>query len=305
MAHDTASEVAVMRGLTRKFTLAFNDTGVFYPSICTIAPSGGEDEQYGFLGTNTPVREWLGDRVFNRLRAAHFTIVNKHWEDSLEVKKTHIRDDRLGMYGPLMQNLGMQAARHPDELVLDTLVAGNSTACVDGQFFFDTDHDWGNSGTQDNDLTAAIVAAASPTETEFRAAWSSCREAIIGFKADNGKPFMQPIVGPLNDMLLLCPVAMQEIATQALFKALISSGETNIILDRPRILASPFLTGNVFYAFYLGAPLKPMVFQAREPLTRQSKGMNDMEFKEVKFMTEARYNVGYLAWWNAVRYEFT
>jgi hypothetical protein len=33
--------------------------------------------------------------------------------------------------------------------------------------------------------------------------------------------------------------------------------------------------------------------------------LNDIETKDVKFMTEARYNVGYLAWWTAVLTTFT
>ena len=55
-----------------------------------------------------------------------------------------------------------------------------------------------------------------------------------------------------------------------------------------------------FYLLNLSQPLKPFVFQARRPLQRQMKGMDDREFKDVKFMTDARYNLGYLAWWNAV-----
>jgi hypothetical protein len=47
------------------------------------------------------------------------------------------------------------------------------------------------------------------------------------------------------------------------------------------------------------------VFQKREPISRQPKGADDIEKKDIKFMTQARYNVGYLAWWNAVLYTFT
>jgi phage major head subunit gpT-like protein len=57
--------------------------------------------------------------------------------------------------------------------------------------------------------------------------------------------------------------------------------------------------------YRVDTPFKPYIFQAREPLSRKMKGMDDIEFKDVKFMTQARYNVGYGAWWNAVRYTFT
>ena len=49
-----------------------------------------------------------------------------------------------------------------------------------------------------------------------------------------------------------------------------------------------------------GEAVKPFVFQRREPLTRMMKGIDDLETKDVKFMTEARYNVGYFAWWTSI-----
>ena len=85
----------------------------------------------------------------------------------------------------------------------------------------------------------------------------------------------------------------------------IISNSTNVVLDRPKVVETPFLTAATdMYLFNLRGPLKPMVFQAREPITRQMKGMDDKETKDVKFMTEARYNVGYLAWWTAILIRF-
>ena len=47
--------------------------------------------------------------------------------------------------------------------------------------------------------------------------------------------------------------------------------------------------------------LKPFVFQKRRPIrTPVWKGMDDPETKVLKMMTDARYNLGYLAWWKAV-----
>jgi len=55
----------------------------------------------------------------------------------------------------------------------------------------------------------------------------------------------------------------------------------------------------------VGQKIKPFVFQARRPLGRQMKGLDDREFKDVKLMTDARYNVGYFAWWYSVQSTFT
>ena len=71
-------------------------------------------------------------------------------------------------------------------------------------------------------------------------------------------------------------------------------------------MSSAYLTdSSKMYLFNLDGALKPFVFQAREPISRQMKGLDDIETKDVKFMTESRYNVGYLAWWKAVLTTFT
>lgn len=306
MALDTARAVATLRGLTAKFDLGMANADPLYPRLCTTVPSTGADEQYGMLGAMPGVREWIGDRQFNSLRGAHFTITNKKWETSVAVEKDDIDDDRLMMYGPVLENLGMEAMQHPDELLLTTLEAGTSTACFDGQFFFDTDHSWGDSGTNDNDLTGAIVDKDAPTETEFRAAYHTARQTMLGYTNDQGKKLIRPTVRPLPNLVLLVSPNQELAANQAINKTFVSSGETNIVLDKPAIVACGGLTTtDVFYLLNLSQPLKPFVFQARQPVQRQMKGMDDREFKDVKFMADARYNLGYLAWWNAVRYAFT
>lgn len=306
MANTTAASLASLRGLTAKFDLGVQTASPLYQELCTMFPSKSADERYAALGSMPGVREWVGDRIFKDLRATDFTLANKHWENSLAVKKTDIADDRLGMYGPLLEQMGQEAALHPDQLFMEVLVAGESQACFDGQYFFDTDHSMGDSGSQSNDLTGAAATGTSPTEAEFRSAYHACRKAMLGFKRDNGKPFISNVIRPFPNLLLLVPTDMEEVADAAINKTFINNGESNHVLDKPRIMTSGALTNqDRFYLFNLSQPLKPFVFQAREPLSRQMKGMEDIEFKDVKFMTEARYNVGYLAWWNAVVYTFT
>lgn len=306
MAVDTARAVATLRGLTAKFDTGVSAANPFYPELCHMAQSDGADEQYGWLGGMPGVREWLGERQFQTLRAGHFTLANKEWENSLAILKNDIDDDRMGMYGPTLELMGGEAAHHPDELLLSLMLAGESEACFDGQYFFDTDHAWGESGTQSNDLTYAAASGTTPTEDEFRSAYHAARKAMIQFKNDKGKTFVRPTVRPLPKLVLAVPADLEEVANKAINKQLVSSGETNIVLDKPTIVTLSGLTdATKFYLFNVGSPLKPFVFQARRPLARQMKGMDDREFKDVKFMTDARYNMGYFAWWNAVLTTFT
>lgn len=301
MTLNTAKAQVVMRDITAKFDNAVKAANPFYTKVCTINPSNGTDEKYAFLGNMPGVSEWKGDRQFKQLASADFTITNKHWESSLLVSKNDIKDDRLGMYGPLVEDLAAEATYHPDELWFETLVAGKSTACFDGQYFFDTDHVWGDSGTQSNDLTYDATSHTAVTVAEFKAAYHQAREAMLNFKRNNGKFFRRPVVEGMGQLMIVVPTELEVVAKEAINALLTGGGDTNIVLDAPQIVVSPHLTSAVeWYLFNLGDPMKPFVFQAREALSRQSTGINDLETKDVKFMTEARYNLGYLAWWNAV-----
>jgi len=300
MALDIASAQVKLRDITAKFDNGVDSAEPFYPTVCYDASSVRSSEKYGWIGNMPGMREWVGDRQFSELRSANFVIDNKHFESSLAIKKTDIADDNLGQYGPIMEQLGIEAAHHPDELWFDALELGESTACFDGQFFFDTDHSWGKSGSQSNDLTSTVSDTSAVTVAELKTAIRAAVQQMLGYKNDQGKLYHRPTVSRLNDLTLLVPLALRDVAYDALESQLLSNS-TNVIVDRPTIVSSPYLTSDVkFYLFKTGDPVKPFVFQQREPLSRMMKGLDDIEIKDVKFMTEARYNVGYFAWWTAV-----
>lgn len=310
MSLDTAAAVATLRSLTAKFDNRVKSTTPFYPTICSVIPSNGADEEYGMLGSVPAIREWLADRQFHTARAAKFTIVNKLWESSISVQKTHLDDDRMGLYTTQFESLGARAARHPDKLLLGSLLTSAETAlCLDGQAFFDTDHAWGDSGTQDNDKTSAAATGTNPTVDEFKASAVGALTAMLSFKDDKGELLHDDAVVGANggmDLVALVPLSMWEVATKAFMPGiLIGNGETNVPIATARVVPTPHFTGAYWDLYRVDTPFKPYIFQAREPLSRQMKGMDDDEFKDVKFMTKARYNVGYGAWWNAVRHTFT
>jgi phage major head subunit gpT-like protein len=314
MALDSAAAVAKLRSLTGKFDNSVKATTPFYPKLCTVIPSDGADEEYGILGSVPAVREWLGSRDFHTPRAAKFTIENKLWESSIGVEKTHIQDDRMGIYATMFESLGVRAARHPDKLLLtDTIVPATAATslCLDGQIFFDTDHSWGDSGTQDNDLTGAAATGTQPTLAEFTAAANTMLQAMLLFKDDKGQFLHDDVVMGKSggmELIALVPLNMWEIAVKAFSPGiLVGGGDTNVPIISAEVVPTPhFGSGGAYFDLYrVDTPFKPYIFQAREPLSRKMKGMDDIEFKDVKFMTQARYNVGYGAWWNAVRYTFT
>lgn len=308
-----ASYQAVQRGMTQIFRKAARAATPFYPRVCTVVPSQGADESYGWMGDMPSVREWVGERRFKQLRSAGFTLVNKHWELSLEFQRTTIDDDRYGMIRPSLANMAVRARQHPDKLLFDLINAAGSSVCYDGQYFFDTDHAWGDSGTQSNLLTYAAATGTTPTAEEWRLSLEQAIVAMLGFKDDAGEYLMQPTAKPIGNLVAVVPLSQMGVATRALNQmfALETSGSvvaatSNVLLERPTLVPTPFYSVAASWDLYnTGGPIRPFVFQDREPLRFQTKGFEDIEFKEIKAMTEARYNVGYGEWACGVRTTFT
>lgn len=111
----------------------------FDPFTLTV-PSANSVEQYGWLGNSTVFREWLGDRVIQNLVLHDYSIKNRTFENTVGVSRESIEDDSYGLFGPMMAQLGQDAALHPATLIYDLLANGFSRTCYDGQYFFDTDH---------------------------------------------------------------------------------------------------------------------------------------------------------------------
>lgn len=315
MTITTADFQAIQRDITGIFNGAAEQATPFYPTLCTTVQSNGADEKYAWLGAMPGMQEWLGPRAFTQLRAAGFTLANKLFESSLEIERTVFDDDRLGLIRPAITNLADEAMYHPDELLCaNAMNLGASSECFDGQYFFDTDHSWGDSGTQSNALTHNATDHTAVTSAECRAAVEAAVVAMLGFKNDRGKPFIRPRVGKLNDLVVTCPLSMYAAMAKAFEQQVVvegGAGVSNFTIERPQIVCVQYMGASYtngsdvkFHLYYTGGRLKPYVFQARQPLRFQLKGSDDIEFRSLKAMTEARYNIGYLAWWCAVQTTF-
>ncbi|QEF98155.1 Mu-like prophage major head subunit gpT [Stieleria maiorica] len=304
MSTGVASYKAIARDVTVKVKDGIKSATPFYPQLATIVPSTGASEKYSWLGSMPGMREWLGPRQFKQIEGADYELKNKKWESSLELLKDDIDDDQIGMLGNLGMQLGTEAAYHPDELMIDVMTAGESSLCFDGQYFFDTDHVWGDSGTQSNDLAKTVVDRDDITPAEFRTLWHEALVAMLGFKRDNGKPYMRPRIKQLDGLIIAVPLSMYIVAEKALNQPIVvegGAGVSNFVVNKPMLLPLATMPDYKFDLYHTADPIKPFTFQARKPLKVQTKGMDDIEFKEMKVMTEARYNLGYLAWFKAVR----
>ncbi|MBE2895461.1 head protein [Pasteurellaceae bacterium HPA106] len=114
---------------------------------------------YGFMSAFPKLVEWTSKRTIKEMQAQGISLENKKYEATVSVPRTDVEDDQVGLFRPMMAQMGQAAAELPDELVFGLLKAGESTLCYDGQNFFDTDHpyyqnvDGTSSGTNQVNLT--------------------------------------------------------------------------------------------------------------------------------------------------------
>lgn len=143
------SNLALLKqGFNAAFKGAFTSVTPMWDKIAMLVPSTSSEEVYGWLGANTKLREWVGERVHQNLKMHGYSIKNKTYEGTVAVPRDAIEDDQYGVYTPLVAQMGQDANLHPDELLFGLVQLGISTLCYDGQYFFDTDHPVGLSGQE-------------------------------------------------------------------------------------------------------------------------------------------------------------
>lgn len=181
--------------------------------------SDQDSEEYAWLGMTPVMREWIGGRNAKGFRENGITIINKHFEATLDILVKDMRRDKSGQVMTRIRELAQRANAHWASLLSTLIINAESTACYDGQYFFDTDHTEGDSGTQDNDITVDISAlptavhgsTTAPSTEEMQLAIAQGIQAICGFKDDQGEPMNENA----RSFLVMVPVSLMNVAIQA------------------------------------------------------------------------------------------
>jgi phage major head subunit gpT-like protein len=155
-----------LNGLYTAFNTIFNQAleGVqpTWNRVAMEVPSTTRENDYRWMKKLPQVREWLGDRVVANLEAEGYKILNKDWEHTIGVDRNDIEDDQFGIYNPLFAEQGRAVGEHPDTLIWGLLAAGFTTACYDGQNFFDTDHPVLDADGVEQSVSNMTAGAATP-----------------------------------------------------------------------------------------------------------------------------------------------
>lgn len=275
------------------------------PGVAREFSSNQESETYKWLGMAPTMREWIGGRQPRGFRDNGITIDNKRYEATLEVSMDEIRRDKTGQVMARVQELAARTNSHWANLLTALIVAGESTACYDGQFFFDTDHSELDSGTQSNDITNDITTTTSPTASEMQSSILLATQAILGFKDDVGEPMNENA----REFLVMIPVPYLSSAATALGATVISQTSNSIMALGSlggfvyRLAVNPRLTWTTKFAlFRTDGPVSALIRQSEEGVTVDALAEgSEEEFKNDRHLygVKARRNVGYGYWQKA------
>ncbi|MEN6521272.1 MAG: Mu-like prophage major head subunit gpT family protein [Armatimonadota bacterium] len=284
-------------GLKTVFFEAYDAASNDSEKIMTVVPSEQDTETYAWLGSVPKMREFTDERLPAGLLEHEYKIKNKTWEASIAVDRAAIEDDLYGQIKLRVQGLARETKRHIDEIAFSLLTSGFSAVCHDGQYFFDTDHSEGISGTQSNKCTDALSATAL----------QNAITAMSKFKDDRGKP-----LGISPDVLVVPPdlqwTALEllkstyypEIVDPAVGSQKLAG---NPLKNRLELIVSPYLTDtDNWYLLATNWVVKPIIFQSRVPVefaALESASENGFMRDQYIYGVRARYNAGFGLWQTA------
>ncbi len=280
--------------------------------VSNLFNSDQASETYPFLGQSPSMREWLGGRQAEALSGNSLTIVNKHYEATLAIAIKDMRRDKTSQIQARIQEFVDQDMRHWGSLLTDFILAAPSTTCYDGQYFFDTDHSEGDSGSQSNDITCDISTypaaqhgtITAPSVEEMQQSIMKGIEAILSFKDNQG----QPMNDNAREFLVMVPVTLWAVATAATSSILTSSLAQNLNPNgmngmTVRVEMNPRLTWkDSFAVFRTDSPIKPLIRQSETTPALQIIGENSehaFKHQEILVGIDTWRNAGYGYWQRA------
>lgn len=275
----------IYSGFNTIFNKGFEGAEPQYPKVAMTVPSSSRDENYKWLGQMPTLREWIGERTIQNLVANSYTITNKSYELTIGIPRDDVMDDNIGIYVPIVKNMGEETKMHPDTLVFGLLADGFKKKCYDGETFFSDNHPLFDKERQSNRGTVAL----SPES------YGLARMQMMGIKGEMGRSLK------IVPDLLVVPPQLEAMARRILLSELID-GNTNIYKETADILVIPELAdhGTHWYLLATKKSIRPLIFQEREKpvFVSKAKESDDNVFFSGEYIygVTARYNAGYGLW---------
>lgn len=274
-AQELLTSRAIIGEFFRRLSVA-NDTwsrkvGMYFPSF-------QETEKYPWLGQVPGMREWVGGRHAKGFWDNKLEVTNIPYESTMKVRVPDLRRDKTGQMMIRISEQVRRADTHWMSLLSTLILAGTSTACYDGEYFFDTDHAEGNNSTnQDNALSIDI--SGLPVAEEYQGSTTAPGSlvmmhvilrmitAILGFKDNENEPMNENA----KSFLVMTPLSLYPAALSAVSNMVLSGGEMNTLKSgqlNVEVIPNARLTWTTSLAcFRTDGDVKPFILQEEKPIS--------------------------------------
>lgn len=269
-------------------------------------------ETYPFLGQSPGMREWVGGRQPKGLSSNSLTIVNKPYEATLEVAIRDMRRDKTGQIRARINEFVDRSLTHWASLLSTLIISGEATTCYDGQYFFDTDHAEGSSGTQDNDIVCDISAlpaavhgtTTAPSVEEMQQAILKGIAQILSFKDNTGEPMNENA----QEFMVIVPIGLFLVATAAVSTLVTAALQQNLNPNliaglRVNVQMNPRLTWtDKFSIFRTDSSVKALIRQSEqenELMVKDETSEFAMDNKAIQIGIDNSRGVGFGYWQRA------
>lgn len=281
-------------GLKTTFQKGYEWVPTIFQEMTTEVKSTKSSEEYGWLGENPGLKEWIDERAPKALREVWFTLKNKDYEATISVDRNALDDDQYGQITTRVNSMAIAAKKSYDVFFTETVEAGDTSLAYDGQNFFDTDHEEWDSGIQSNYSASGLAFSEASIETII---WT-----MSGYKDDQWK------IVWVNATHVMVPGNLEFTAKKILDPSAvgsITSTTPSALKWRLGIIVNRYLiqTGWASAAYYtldLGAGVKPFIYQNRKELefaAQDDPSSPDYFMRKVlHYWVDSRFAFGYGDW---------
>lgn len=256
MIIDSASYDIFYTGLKTEFQKGIEEVSPTSTPFTMKVASATAREAYKWLTHIPGFREIGADaaKIIRNVKNEEFVVVNRKFEDTIEVPIDDIEDDQVAQYSGMAKAIGVQGQLLYDQLVFECLNTGFSTTqTYDGKAWFANDHVVGES-VVDNLSTKKLTLANYAT-------------VLAQIKQFKVKPDKDSVARPLNPtgkyVLVVGP--KNEGTARQILEATDIGATSNIYKNSAELLVCNWLSDeDNWFLINVGLGIKPLILQERK-----------------------------------------
>ena len=291
----TAARIAAAtNGFRAVYLKAYDGMTPDWLPVAMEVESSSETETYEFLTGLPGMKKLIGEVKLEDLATAGFSLRNEEWENTVPVKRAAIERDTLGIYRPMMAELGTNARNHPRTLVAALLSNGFTALDYTGSAFFAANKKYNPLDLSKGAPTFTNIGTAALAAASFIAARVSLRKRTDA-KGNN--------LNLGRKLTLVVPPALEETANklrtaETVPNAAGTASETNTLRNTFEVLVLNELTSDTaWFLLESGREIKALVIQyeVRPEFIAADDPKSTHVVLEKKFFYQAygRWNAGY------------